>query len=340
MFTFKMPWDISEPQEVNNFVLEDYKKYQVRTSIHHWQLRDMLTTTDASGEVIYTHSNTVNILNTNSQKTRTLMRGLVFNPTSMCYGHGMVALGGQRSQLVVKNVQTGEEHRTNTGGSINNAVEISVHGGEPRILVCNNDETIKVFSMDRLEKLAVLSHKVPVNNCSVSPDGKFLASVCDNNEVNLFAIEGGAYRLVKSMATMNDASFKVSWNSTSTLFAVSTQDGYVCVYDIRGSGKLAVIPSRQSPLVKGACRNVKFCMRSCIDVLAFTEHVSHFTIVDTRTFERKQCIALASPEMDKHISGVAFSPCGEFLYVGTEMTLFEFGIDSAVRRAFPSGHFV
>lgn len=335
-----MPWDISEPQEVNNFVLEDYKKYQVRTSIHHWQLRDMLTTSDLTGEIIYTHSNTLNLLSTKTQKTRALLRNLVFNPTSMCYGHGLVALGGQRSQLVVKNIKTGEEQRTNTGGSINNAVEISRHDDDLRILICNNDETIKAFSIDTMSRVAVLLHKVPVNNCAVSPDGKYLASVCDNNEVNLFAVEKGNYRQVKSMTTMNDASFKVSWNATSTLFAASTQDGYVCVYDVRGSGKLAVIPSRQSPLVKGACRNVKFCMRSCMDILAFTEHVSHFTIVDTRTFEKKQCIALASPDMDKHISGVAFSPCGEFLYVGTEMTLFEFGIDSAVRRAFPSGHTV
>jgi WD40 repeat protein len=327
-----------EIQEVGNFVAEDYRKYQIKTSIHHWQLRDMIATSEAPGEVIYTHSNTLNILSTKIQKTRTVIKNLVFNPTSMCYGHGFVALGGQRSQLVVKNMQTGEEQRTATGGSINNAVEISRHDSDLRILVCNNDETVKIFSLDSLTRISVLVHKVPVNNCSVSPDGKFLATVCDNNEVNLFAVERGTYKYVRSMPTMNDAAFKVSWNATSMLFAVSTQDGYVCVYDVRGSGKMAAISSRQTPLVKGACRNVKFCMRSCIDVLAFTEHVSHFTVVDTRTFEKKQCVALSSPEMDKHISGIAFSSCGEHLYVGTEMNLFEFGVDTAVRRAFPSGH--
>ncbi|KAI5186380.1 hypothetical protein NEHOM01_1434 [Nematocida homosporus] len=321
------------PREIEGILKEEYKKYQVRTSIHHWQLRDMITTTTKFGEVVYAHSNTINLLNTETQKSHTLVKNLVFNPTSICYGHGMVAIGGQRSQLVIKNIATGAEKRICTGGSINNGVEIFDHFGDLRVLVCNNDETIKEYSLGAMRKSAVLMHKAPVNSCAVSPDGRFLATVGDNNDVNLFSIGRDRYKLKTTMKATNDASFKVSWSPSSTYLAASTQDGYVCIYDIRNTAKkISTISSMQSPLVKGACRNVKFCPKISMDLLAFTEHVSHFTLVDTRDFTKKQSIALASPETDRHISGMAFSPCGESLFVGTEMLIFEFEIDSLRRR--------
>ncbi|OAG28877.1 hypothetical protein NEDG_01016 [Nematocida displodere] len=328
------------PREVEGIIKEEYKKYQVRTSIHHWQLRDMVTTSPTAGEVIYAYSNTVNLLNTRTQKTHTLVKNLVFNPTSICYGYGMIGIGGQRSQLVVKNVLSGTEQKICTGGSINNGVEIFCNSGDIRVLVCNNDETIKEYSLSNMKRQSVLIHKAPVNNCSVSADGKMLATVGDNNEINLFSIDKEKYRLVKTLKTVNDASFKVSWSPSSMYLAASTQDGYVCVYDIRNTAqKLATIPSMQTPLVKGACRNVKFCPKLSLDLLAFTEHVSHFTVVDIRDFGKKQSIAVSSPESDKHISGLSFSSDGESLYVGTEMMIFEFDINTHGRRLFQVGEF-
>ncbi|KAI5180120.1 hypothetical protein NEOKW01_0449 [Nematocida sp. AWRm80] len=328
----------SVPREVEGIIKENYKKYQVRTSIHHWQLRDMVTTTTSQNEIIYAHSNTINLLNTETQKTHSLIKNLVFNPTSICYGHGVIGIGGQRSQLVIKSLSTGAEKRICTGGSINNGVEIYNHFGDIRALVCNNDETVKEYTLSNMKRLSILVHKAPVNSCAVSPNGKMLATVGDNNEVNIFTVSREKYQLYKTMKATNDASFKVSWSPSSTYLAASTQDGYVCVYDTRNlAHKIATIPSIQSPLVKGACRNVKFCPNISMDVLAFTEHVSHFTLVETRDFSRKQSIALTSPDSDKHISGMAFSSSGEQLYIGTEMLIFEFEMDSLRRRLFQSG---
>ncbi|KAI5190764.1 hypothetical protein NECID01_1131 [Nematocida sp. AWRm77] len=330
----------TNPREVEGFIKEEYKRYQVRTSIHHWQLRDMITTSTNPGEIIYAHSNTINLLNTNMQKTHTIVKNLVFNPTSICYGHGMVAVGGQRSQLVIKNLFSGAEKRICTGGSINNGVEIFDHFGDIRVLVCNNDETIKEYSLSNMKRQSVLIHKAPVNSCSISPDKKLLATVGDNNEVSLFSVEQERYKPIRTMKATNDASFKVSWSPSSTYLAASTQDGYVCVYDIRNTEqKVATIPSIQSPLVKGACRNVKFCPHISLDLLAFTEHVSHFTIVDIRDFSKKQSIALSSADTDRHISGMAFSPDGHSLYIGTEMLIFEFEINTLNRRLFQTGEF-
>lgn len=328
------------PREVDGILKEEYKKYQVRTSIHHWQLRDMITATSKPHEVIYAHSNTVNLLNTETQKTHTLVKNLIFNPTSICYGHGIVGIGGQRSQLVVKNLATSTEKRICTGGSINNGVEIYNYKGDTRVLVCNNDETVKEYSIATMKKISVLMHKTPVNSCAVSPDESLLATVGDNNEVNIFGLGREKHKLITTLKAANDASFKVSWSPSSSYIAASTQDGYICVYDIRNTAqKIATISSIQNPLVKGACRNVKFCPKISMDLLAFTEHVSHFTMVDTRDFTKKQSIALSSPETDKHISGLAFSSGGSSLFIGTEMLIFEFEIDTLKRRMLQVGNY-
>ncbi len=48
------------------------------------------------------------------------------------------------------------------GGSINNALRISHHGGQDRILVCNNDETIKVFSLPDLQRVCSIQFPTAV----------------------------------------------------------------------------------------------------------------------------------------------------------------------------------
>ncbi len=99
--------------------------------------------------------------------------------------------------------------------------------------------------------------------------------------------------------------------------------------------KLAVIPSAQNPQVKGAVRSVKFSPSPSIDLLAFTEHVSYFNIIDARTFDlnSKQSIRLGTiinfsfdyiignQGADSHISGSAFSPDSRSLFIGTYISM-------------------
>ncbi|KAI5190389.1 hypothetical protein NEMIN01_1013 [Nematocida minor] len=325
-------------RECTGFIKEEYKKYQVRTSIHHWQLRDMISSTNEPSKVLYVYGNSINMLNTKTERAHSVSRNLLFNPTAICYNDGIVAAGGQRSQLFIKNIQTGIDRKVSTGGSINNGLEIFSHFGDKRILVCNNDETIKEYSIGSMRRCSVLTHQSPVNSCSVSYDGSMLATVGDSNEISLYSIGKEKYSLIKKLKAVNDASFKVSWSPSSIHLAASTQDGYICVYDIRNmNGKIKTIPSIQGSLVKGACRNVKFCPDSSMGLLVFTEHVSHFTVVDVRDFSKKQSIAVSGAGGDKHISGLAFGEDGRQMYIGTEMNIFEFEIDDIKRRLFQSG---
>jgi WD40 repeat protein len=132
------------------------------------------------------------------------------------------------------------------GGSINNAISISHHGGQQRILLCNNDETIKVYSLPDLQRITTLMFPTAVNYASISPDGRKMVVVGDTSQVFMYNIKSdGTYERVGSMTASNDAGFSCAWNQSSEIFAVANQDGYLNIWDVRSTKKLAQISSFQ-----------------------------------------------------------------------------------------------
>jgi WD40 repeat protein len=230
--------------------------------------------------------------------------------------------------------------QTSVGNAINNAMHISQYQNDVRLLVCNNDETIKIFSIPTLDHLTSINLHVAVNGLSVSPDGTKMVAVGDTNQAFLYSIHGANYRLISALPTMNDAGFSCAWDSASEKFAVGCQDGYSCIWDVRTlSKKLAVIESTQRSQ-KGAVRCIKFTRSNSMDLLAFSEHVSVVNIVDSRTFSSRQAIRVAPTNTDLHICGLAFSPDSRSLMVGLEQNLLEFDVDTASRRSFGIGNVI
>jgi WD40 repeat protein len=230
--------------------------------------------------------------------------------------------------------------QTSIGNAINNAMHISQHRSEMRLLVCNNDETVKIFSLPTLEHVTSINLHVAVNGLSVSPDGTKMVAVGDTNQAFLYSIQGTNYRLVSALPTVNDAGFSCAWDTASEKFAVACQDGYACVWDVRSlSHKLALIESTQRSQ-KGAARCIKFTRSNSMDLLAFSEHVSVVNVVDSRTFSCRQAIRVAPANTDLHISGLAFSPDSKSLLVGLELYLLEFDVDTASRRSFAIGNVI
>lgn len=231
--------------------------------------------------------------------------------------------------------------QTTVGGSINNAMCISSHLGSTRLLICNNDETIKIYTLPGLQRVSSISLPTAVNYCSVSPDGKKMIAVGDSNHVFLYDVSPtGGYTRISTLHASNDASFSCAWNQSSEKFAVASQDGFVSVWDIRSSQKLAMLGSKQNPQVKGACRSVKFSPTGSIDLLMFSEHVSYVNLVDTRTFNQKQTIRVAPPNCDYHISGITYSPDSKTIFVGLENSILEYSVDVMSRRSFPEGSII
>ncbi|KAJ3199816.1 hypothetical protein HDU82_000126 [Entophlyctis luteolus] len=215
---------------------------------------------------------------------------------------------------------------------------ISSFAGQARLFICNNDETIKVYDLPGLQRLASISLPTAVNYTSVSPDGTKLCAVGDSNQVYLYEVTGqGSYTQISTLTAANDACFSCAWNQTSDKFAVACQDGYVCVWDIRSSQKLAKLPSVQNPHVKGAARSVKFSMAGSVDLLMFSEHMSYVNLVDARTFNETQSVRVAPANSDQHISGITFSPDSKTIFVGLETAVLEYDVDTMSRRSFPAG---
>lgn len=232
--------------------------------------------------------------------------------------------------------------QTTVGGAINNSLVLSKHGNDDvRLMVCNNDQSIKVFSVPSMNLVATMTFENAVNNVGVSPDGKLMAVVGDSNQVQLHSIStSGEYKHISALTAMKDAAFSVSWDSSSTRFATSCQDGHVCVWDVRHlRNKLAIMNSFQRNQ-KGAARVVKFSQTNSVDLLIFSEHSSYFNVVDARTFDSQQSVKVAPLGMDLHLTGLSFSPDSDSIFVGIEQGILEYQIDLISRRSFPTGSLI
>lgn len=256
------------------------------------------------------HQSNVYFYNMRTRQSEYALKDLTFSPTAMTCGCGYLAVGSQRSQVVVKSlVEEDYMAQTTVGGAINNALHISQHLGDRRLMVCNNDETIKIFSLPSMDHIGDIKMDSAVNSVCVSPDGRMMVVTGDSGEVVLFGVSASeGYKRLTSMMSMTDAGFSCSWDSSSTRFAVAGQDGQVSIWDARmlqskdDSGKISRIESFQK-VPKGAARCVKFSQSMSMDILAFTEHMSFLNIADTRQLEDRQRIRLSQPGTDLNITG-------------------------------------
>lgn len=319
---------IEDFNHTKTFIHPLAQKHDIFAPVHHWQLRDMIKP-HALG-IVYCDTQNVTLYDPQTRVKDVLYPNLYFIPTALAQHEGLVAVVGNKGQLLVVKESV---YRAQVGGTINNSVQI--YGNPPRIFVCSNDGCIKIYDAECFRLLQCLKHKYPINNCAVSPDGKKMVAVGDTPHVYEYFYEDGflKYDVVRSV---KDGGFKVSWNSLSDTFAVSTQDGYVCVWDIRNKEKIYQIPSKQNPSTKGAVRVVEFSKKNNLDLLMFTEHLTYVNFIDTRSYLKRQDVGVGTRQQEKSISGAFFSEDGNSVYVSVEDSVFEYKINKEMRRIFDS----
>ena len=107
--------------------------------------------------------------------------------------------------------------QNSVGGAINNALCIYEQLGEIRMMVCNNDETIKVFSIPDFRLITTLSLTTAVNygtnnkfiitllddQVSTSPDGTKMVAVGDSNQAFVYDIRPNGYSLIDRLTCIN-----------------------------------------------------------------------------------------------------------------------------------------
>jgi WD40 repeat protein len=164
-----------------------------------------------------------------------------------------------------------------------------------------------------------------------------MVAVGDSNQVFLYGIQNDTFQLMSINTATADSGFSCSWNQSSDKYAVASQDGYVSVWDVRHSEKIAKFATEQQAATRRAARCVKFSPSGSIDLMVYSEHVSYINVVDARTFNTRQVIRAAPPGHDQNISGVAFSPSAKSIFVGLESNVLEYKVDTTTRRCFGAG---
>ena len=199
----------------------------------------------------------------------------------------------------------------------------------------NNDATVKIFSLHRLEVVANLQHRVAINYALISPDSKILVAVGDSPsaffyrrslsapKLNLqahrrkYAWELVAKpRLTCGDCTSDDHSFAISFSPSGHLCAISAQGGVISVFDMERITMRGIYDpeSYQSSLAcsfsssrSGDCGFVRSMAFSPApwDLLAWAEDHGHAVIADVRqAFSRRQTLAL-----ETRSEGVERIPC-------------------------------
>ncbi|KAJ1679342.1 hypothetical protein EV182_002255 [Spiromyces aspiralis] len=119
-----------------------------------------------------------------------------------------------------------------------------------------------------------------------------MVAVGDSNEVFLFNKRGRDFEKIATLIATNDASFSCDWNQVSDMFAVGSQDGYVSLWDIRSTHKMATLETYQ--------------------------HTTFVNIVDTRALDQRQLVQVSPEGQDVQITGLRFSPDCSSLFVGLD----------------------
>ncbi|SAM01661.1 hypothetical protein [Absidia glauca] len=313
-----------------------------RVTLHHWQLRDEVLALSAS-ELFFPCGQTVYKYNYKTRQRQPLIRDLGYPPTCMTTGYGYWAAGGERGDLTLCDIHSHYQLSipASPSRSINNGLCFTKSGHDLRLLVSNNDATLRVFSVPLLQLLETIDFRTSVNHAAASPDGTMMVSVGDDSTVHLFKLNSnGHYEKMSTMAASRDANFSVSWNHSSEKFAVASQDGTVHIWDIRSQEPLFKFGGEQNSITKTAARCVKFSQGGAVDLMAYSEHVSHVSIIDARTFDTQQTLRVGPATRDTPITGLSFSPDSHRMFVGLENAILEYQLDTGSRRQFPDGSLI
>ncbi|KAF2201472.1 hypothetical protein GQ43DRAFT_487093 [Delitschia confertaspora ATCC 74209] len=141
---------------------------------------------------------------------------------------------------------------------------ISIHNletegdGEDEVVavLTNNDKTVRLYSLTHNLEVSVLDLPFPMNHATISPDGKLLVAVGDNNQAFFFARsplpkstttktpQGRTQQLPHDWVLFYEAQlyvpsgtaclgyFTTAWSTSGRLVAVGSECGYITVFDV------------------------------------------------------------------------------------------------------------
>ncbi|XXG60170.1 hypothetical protein AAC387_Pa04g2137 [Persea americana] len=301
-------------------------KRAVNSSIHHFQLRNLVWATSKHdvyllSEDCFIHwsaltCNKSEVLDLSGHVTPSenhpgnLSEGLTETLVStFAVKDKLLVAGGFNGEIICKYLdRPGVSFCFRTpedDNRITNSIEIyDSSSGAVHFMATNNDCGVRDFDTEKFQLSKNLQFPWSVNHASVSPDGKLFVVVGDNP--NGLLVDYSTEMTIATLCGHLDFSFASAWHPDGCTFATGNQDKSCRIWDIRNLSKsVAVLKGNLS-----AIRGIRFTSDG--KFMAMAEAADFVHVFDTSSGYRKE------QEIDffGEISGVSFSPDTESLFIG------------------------
>lgn len=296
----------------------------VKSTINHWQLRDLVQIDAKTGMVYHTFDDAIRVLPLLPRSARLLTSydylRLPYFPR--CFNHapgGLVVAGGVTTSLLkvfsmkvpdlgrdlarnshtrplkglfsFKGPNTKAELTFQLGEMINNAVTIYPQANTESaytLYVCNNDSNMYVVDVSdsgmKATRAIACEANTSLNNVHQSPDGRLLTATGDSGSIFLMDPTDPRPK-IKTIRTTHDSGFGISYHHNQHTLATAFQDGTCSLYDLRRLDEpIHEIKSTRAGHQSGAFRCCKFLSTPLQDLLVVSEQVGRVHLMDFRQF--------------------------------------------------------
>lgn len=277
-----------------------------------------------------------------------LAAGAYTRITSMCATPDLILIGGFYGELLVtrtlddngghpsgatslvrasSSVQSSQSHSEQANRSLlrltreENGItnHIKVWPGETgRFTISSNDAHVRLFDAGDMRVTNLYEARTAVNATAIHPHGNLLSVASDQTAVDLIDVRTG--KEVMQLIGHVGYTFSCDWSNDGRWLATGNEDHTTRIWDIRGtsvgdgssmtteSSSLHILGSRMA-----AVRNVLFSpdCPSTLTMMEESDYVTIYNVDEAGLFER--CTTV---DFFGEVSGISYSPDGEYLYLG------------------------
>lgn len=270
----------------------------VRATINHWQLRDLMKFDQETNSIYYTKDDSISCLKLNKEGkghgsndsfASSSMLNLKYFPRCFNHTNGVIVTGGlltNASDLFsskIENLTT--SRRTNkglfsfynshldvsktvrVGEMINN--DVTVYPSSSNSLesyICNNDSNLYCLDINNNDSIKVANKinceiNTCLNNVVRNPINHKILTVTGDSSSIFLVDPTSSSKTFKTISTGHDSGFGISYHPNGNLFSSVFQDGTCLLYDLRNIKKdepLIEIKSTRPGHQSGAFRVCKF----------------------------------------------------------------------------------
>jgi len=224
-----------DPTRIHNFYKFRYTNLGHRCSLHHFQLRYLLSATSRN-DLYYIYANSLRRWDSLSRTSEEIYnfrqsrqapwKGWM--PSTLACGHDISAIGGYNGEYAIIPLDQNRRRSMRIGSLagqhyITNHVDIiTPRQGGVSVIWANNDWKIREQNVETGQFVRVHNLKWPINATATSPDGRIRAAVGDAKEVVLMDAQRGD--IIKELHGHNHWSFAVDWKNDGYTFVTGNQD--------------------------------------------------------------------------------------------------------------------